>query len=73
MILGSTNILTKKSINTKAIIDLVDKDNVTKVKDLAKKELSKGKIPKLDRLLEITASTNMKFFCHLANQHTTVT
>ena len=53
-ILGRYNFLTKKSTLGKAIVGLKDKGSITEIKDLEKGTISKEKMPKLDKLYQIS-------------------
>ena len=52
-------------MNIKAIIRLTDKGSPTEIKNLYIEELSKGKVPHLDKLLDIQEDSNMKQLCSL--------
>ena len=57
---SSTNFFTKKATNIKVIISLTDKGSLTEIKNLHIEELSKGKVPHLDKLLKVTEDLDMK-------------
>ena len=58
-VLGRYNFLTKKLTLAKAIIDLKDKGSATKITDLGKEIILKGKMLKLEKLLDINKETDI--------------
>jgi len=68
---SSTNFLTKKALNMKAIIRLTDKGIPTEIKNLYMEELLKGKNPYLDKLLDIQEDSDMKKLCLLQHNNKT--
>ena len=66
---GTTNFLIKKTTNMKAIIGITDKGSPTKIKNLQIEELSKGKVPHLDRLTNTQENSDMKMVCTLQHHN----
>ena len=67
--LGKTNFLMKKSSNFKVVVSLKNKGTPTKIKDLKKEILSKGKSAKFDQLYSIFSCDDLKTINSLSHSN----
>jgi len=64
---GLTNVLTKWSANSKAMIGLHGKGSPTEIRDITKLALSKGKLVKYDNFFDAISTSDIKLFCQLGH------